>query len=123
MQLNKLSIELLADAFTAVEIVSHFPFAVIGQEQTLKILRRFLLAMRLAKKDGRVTLWSCPLIQDEGIDPGCIVLGCHLQRFVPLSHYALGTVTVIDYCVGERIFSPEEAADCPVVWGLRIWLA
>ena len=129
LQLNKLSVELLANAFTEVEIAQHFPFAVIGQKLTLKSLRKFLLAMGVARKEGRVTLWGCPLIQDEGVAHGCLVLGCHLQRFVPLSHYPRATVTVVDYKAGERIIvdyrvgeCPEGVSEFPEVWGLKIYL-
>ena len=123
MQLNKLSIELLANAFSAVEIASHFPFAVVGQEQTLKTLRKFLLAMGIAPKEGRITLWGCPLIQDVGTTAGCIVLGCHTERFIPLNHYSLITESVIEYHVGEPILRGDEVDECPEVWGLKIWLS
>jgi hypothetical protein len=74
--LNKLSIEMLADAFTVEESPprSGKVFAIYGQKTTLNMLSDFLKAVR--PEDPREQLWSRPFVVSAKVPASAIVLGC-----------------------------------------------
>ena len=110
--LNKLSIELLADAFTREEVQGGRVFAVFGCEKTLTTLRLFLKALK--RNDG--TLFGMPLVCSEIVPASEIILGAVCGGRWPQAH---------DFTTAlESGLALEERSDgvIPTVWGRRLRL-
>jgi hypothetical protein len=121
-QLNKLSIELLVNAFTAAEgnFYGYFVFAVLGRIQTLKPLSRFIRAMRLPNS-GFGSLWGCPLIQEPSIQESSIILACGQRKLPGLSDFSHALTQVLEYSSDLPVVNFGEEAP-PEVLGLLVRL-
>lgn len=77
-QLNKLSIELLANAFTEQEKKVGHVFVLLGLQETVVRIREFWRVMVSAHPDGlALTIWGRPLLVSNDVPVGQLVLGVH----------------------------------------------
>lgn len=108
MQLNKLSIEYLAEAFTQEEAKGAWVFAVFGRQEVIKTLQWFMKGMSRSQ-DG-ATCFGATYIVSDRVPEGYVVLGARVDQFTHMKDFEVALATGLS----ERPkFLPGERA----VWG------
>jgi hypothetical protein len=72
-QLNKLSIEYLANAFSWVECHEAYVFAIFGREEVISTVDKFLAAVRV--REHKRECFGAPMVVDDRVREDAIVLG------------------------------------------------
>lgn len=119
--LTKLSIDLLYNALTEIQVTGSTEFAIIGNEETLCTLGKFAVALEMPNSSHSM-IWNMPFRTGK-VKTNSIVIAFHRNdRNTKIDDYSKALNNIIHYTPGTK-FPEIPYTDAKEAWGLEISLS